>query len=358
MAFTIPSFESIRDGLLRDIRARQPEADIASDSDHYVRAASFAAAVEGLYHHQSWLYRQIFVDTADEEALLRAAAERGILRKGASFASGDVRLTGAVGITLRAGATLKHLASGELFTAAADVTIGTTGTASAQVRAQTRGSALNGLIGPLTLTSPPLGMDASTHFIEPTRGGEDQESVESVRQRLLEDIQFEPAGGTRHDYARWAKEVPGVADAYVLPKRRGVGTVDVVVVGSKGIPSVEVIAACQAHIEEHCSVIADVWVFAPVERTVDCHALVELDGTYTLDVIQISAAAAYGQLLGSLKPGETLKKSQIEAMISNLAGVSDRLVSSPAGNVSANVDGEPWQIGWLRAGTITLAAMP
>lgn len=354
MAFKIPSYESIRDGLLRDIRARQPEADIASDSDHYVRAASFAAAVEGLYHHQSWLYRQIFVDTADEEALLRAAAERGILRKGASFASGDVPLTGAVGITLRAGATLKHLASGELFTAVSDAAIDTTGTANAQVRASTPGAALNGLTGPLTLTSPPLGMDASTQFIEPTRGGEDQESLESVRQRLLEDIQFEPAGGTRNDYARWAKEVPGVADAYVLPKRRGVGTVDVVIVGSEGIPSAEVIAACQAHIEERCSVIADVWVFAPVPRVVDCVARVELDGSLKLEAIQVVADAAWRNLVSELAPGETLRLSRIEAMISNLAGVTDRIVTVPTGNVPATVDGEPWQVGWVRPGAIRI----
>ncbi|PNB76649.1 phage tail protein, partial [Pseudomonas sp. FW305-BF6] len=86
--------------------------------------------------------------------------------------------------------------------------------------------------------------------------------------RLLEIIQKPPAGGAVYDFVRWAKEVDGITDVLPLPKRRGAGTVDLIVTASGGLPSSEVIAKCKAHVLSVCSVIADVWVYAPTIRTV------------------------------------------------------------------------------------------
>lgn len=356
MAYSAPPFENILAGILRDIRSLQPEADIGTDSDHYVRSAAVAAAIEGIYQKLAWLYRQIFPDTADKDELVRTAAARGVFLKLAVGAGDSVALTGAPGVELLQGATFKHLASGELFTATSSAMIGIDGTATVSVVAQTPGTALNDLTGALTLTSPPLGMDAAAVFIGSTTGGEDEETFESLLVRLLEIMQEPPAGGATYDYARWAKEVPGVVDALVLPKRRGGGTVDVVITGSDGVPSAEVTAACQAHIEDQCTVIGDIWVFVPIEREVNSTALVELTGDYTLPVVQGFAQKAYTALLAAKKPRESLKRSQIEAMINNLPGVSDRVVNTPPGNVAASDD--PVQIGWIRPGTITLGLMP
>jgi uncharacterized phage protein gp47/JayE len=94
MAFTAPALDTILQGILRDIRNLQAEADIGPDSDNYVRSAAVASAIEGLYQKLAWLYRQIFPDTADEEELLHAAGLRGVLRKDAVAATGTVALKG------------------------------------------------------------------------------------------------------------------------------------------------------------------------------------------------------------------------------------------------------------------------
>ncbi|AJO77477.1 baseplate J/gp47 family protein [Pseudomonas sp. MRSN 12121] len=355
MAYTFPSLESILAGILRDIRNVQDEADIGTDSDHYIRSAAIAAAIEGLYQKIGWVYRQIFPDTADEAEVIHAAAIRGVLRKDAVAATGPVTLTGAVGIELLEGAAFKHVVTGEPFAAVSSATIGTDDTATVVVKAQTVGSALNGLTGDLVLTSPPLGMDSAAAFSEPTTGGEDQEKVESLLARLLDIIQRPPAGGADYDYERWAKEVDGVTDALVLPKRRGAGTVDVVITAGAGIPSAEVIATCLEYILGQCSVIADVWVYAPTIRTVDSTALVELAPGYQLEDVQVAAQKAYDALLGALRPREALKRSQIEAMVNNLAGVTDRSVITPASNLAASSD--PSLVGWIRPGTITLGLL-
>lgn len=355
MAFSAPSLENILAGMLRDIRNLQPEADIGTDSDHYIRSAAVSAAIEGLYQKLAWVYRQIFPDTADEEEVVHAAAIRGVLRKSPVAATGPVGLKGTSGVELLTGAMLKHVVTGEQFTAKSSATIGTNGNAQVIVEAQTQGSALNQLTGDLVIISPPLGMDSTATFLEATTGGEDQEKVESLLARLLEIIQKPPAGGADYDYERWAKEVDGVTDALVLPKRRGAGTVDIVITASGALPTAGVITNCQAHIVKQCSVIADIWVYIPTTRVVDSTALVELASGYLLTDVESAAQKAYESLLGALKPREMLKRSQIEAMINNLAGVIDRSVVTPASNVKPSDD--PSLIGWIRPGTITLGLL-
>jgi uncharacterized phage protein gp47/JayE len=355
MAFSTPALENILAGILRDIKALNDEADIGSDSDHYIRSAAVAAAIEGLYQKLAWLYRQIFPDTADEEELVHAAAIRGVPRKDPVAATGIVGLKGVVDVELLQGSTLTHVTTGEKFDALVSATLGTDGTATVQARAQTLGASLNGLTGDLILTSPPLGMDANASFVGATTGGEDLEKPESLLARLLDIIQSPPAGGTIYDFKRWAKEVDGVADALVLPGRRGGGSIDLVITGSTGNPSAEVIALCGDHVLSLCSVIADVWVYVPTIRTVDSAALIELADGYTLADVQAAAQVGYNALLGAMKPRETLKRSHIEAMINNLAGVVDRSVTTPVGNVKASDD--PLLIGWIRPGTITLGLL-
>lgn len=74
--------------------------------------------------------------------------------------------------------------------------------------------------------------------------------------RLLDLIRRPPAGGNKYDYRRWALEVDGVTAAYVYPLRRGLGMVDIVITSAAGLPSAEIIAATQAHIDDQRPVTA------------------------------------------------------------------------------------------------------
>lgn len=356
MAYSAPTYETIRDAILREITSQLPDADVSSDSDNFVRSAAVAAVVEGIYQRLAWIYRQIFPDLADDEELLHHAAIRGLTQKSAVVAEGVASITGTVGVTLGGGAVFTHVASGELLTANADATVGEDGTANVSVTAQTSGASLNGLGGALILTNPPLGLDSSATLIGELAGGVDAESMASVLARLLDIIRNPPAGGAAYDYRRWALEVDGVASATVLPKRRGSTTVDVVITGTDGVPSQSVIDACAAYIEELRPVTAEVFVYAPLVQVVDTVAQIELEDGYTLAEVQAAADIAYAQSLGALLPGDTLRRSRIDTLISNLAGVIDRVVQTPDTNVPATdvVDA----VGWIRPGTITLSLMP
>ena len=88
--FNVPSFDDIRDAVLRDTQSLDPSADISPDSDHYVHASRLAACASGQYAHQVWIARQIFPDTADTAYLERHAALRGLTRRRATVAMGRV----------------------------------------------------------------------------------------------------------------------------------------------------------------------------------------------------------------------------------------------------------------------------
>jgi len=351
-----PTFEAIRDGILRDIRSVLPDAAIGVDSDHYVRASGVAAAIEGVYQHQAWLYRQIFPDTADAEGLEQHAADRGLSRKPATTASGALRVTGSLGTPVPVGISVRHPA-GVLLTTTTHGTISATGRATVRVAAVTPGSDATGLSGDVTLTSPPLGIDAPAVLVDPLAGGTDAESDAQLLARLLDLIRRPPAGGNRYDYRRWAREVPGVTAAYVYPLRRGLGTVDVVIVSAAGLPSAELVQQVQARINELRPVTAwDSVVFGPTLIEAEITARVRLADGYSLDTVQEAAEDQLAALLDSLAPGEMLYRSRVEAVISGLPGVVDRELLTPASNLEPVVDAS--RVEWVRLGSVSLELMP
>ncbi|MNZ17267.1 Baseplate J-like protein [compost metagenome] len=352
MPFTAPRFDAIRDAILRDIRNQLPDADIGSDSDNYVRAAGVAAAIEGIYQHQGWLYRQIWPDTADRDELLHHAANRGMTLKPAVAAGGFAIFRGTVGTTIPAGTTLRHVASGVLLQTTQTVVRSGLWTR-VPVVAVEPGSAANGLSGPCTLTSPPLGILSSAE-LETLSGGVDAESEEQLLARLLDLMQNPPAGGDRHDYRRWAMSVPGVSLAIVLPKRRGIGTVDVVIASAGGLPTEATLQAVRDYLDETGPVGADWIVYGPQIVSVDISARLRLAPGYALPYVRSLALTELQALFDRLLPGQVLYSSQIEAVLSGLAGVLDRELITPADTTSGATGG----IAWVRLGNLTLELMP
>ena len=80
MPFVTPTFDEIRNDILRDIKNLNTDADIGVDSDLYIRASAVASVATGIYQYQGWIVRQIFADTADTEFLEWHARTRGLYR--------------------------------------------------------------------------------------------------------------------------------------------------------------------------------------------------------------------------------------------------------------------------------------
>lgn len=355
MPYTAPTFEAIRSRFLRDIRSNLPDADITSDSDNHVRASSVSALAEGIHQQASWTARQVFPDTADFEELKKHAALRDVYPKSATSASGSAALTGTPGSVLPAGAQLRHVASGTLLVTTGAATIAAKGSASAPVSTVDAGVANNGLSGPATLISPPLGMGSGC-VLSDLVGGTDDETPESLLSRYLDVLRNPPSGGNISDYKRWALTVDGVSTVLIIPKRRGGNTVDVVITSAGGPSSDAVIAACQAYIDSVAPAGADVWVFTPSVLLADVTFAIKPAIGFTRESLQAPVVTATRNVIYPLAPLETLYRQRLVAAVSVVPGVVDLALVTPTSNIVA--DSDPSLVAWVRIGNVSLVAMP
>ena len=348
MPHLTPKFEQIRDDQLRDIRNQRPDADITPDSDYHVRASAVASAIDGLYRDQRWIVRQIFADTADSDNLELHARTRGLRRKVATTATGNVTLTGEPGTPVNAGLEIRRdsLAwvtteegtlpeNGQLTVRASSSAAGTSGNMTSALGA--------------TLVSAPYGIDSAV-MVGVMAGGTEIETDAALLARYLELIRRPPAGGNQYDYRRWALEVDGVTGAFVYPLRRGLGTVDIAITSADGLPSAEIIAATQQYIDNVRPVTAsNTVIFAPTIKTVNFEFEMTLSGIGFDDATsQVNAIVTTA--VNRLQPGESLIRSQISALILTIPGVTDIDMIAPSRNVNAVISAAALE--WIRMGTI------
>lgn len=353
MPFTIPTFDGIRAAILRDIRNLRPEQDISPDSDTWVRASSVASSVEGLYQHQLWIARQILPDTADPAWLERHAALRGMTLKPATTATGVLSVTGTAGAEVPASTLVRHVPTGATFATTTAAVLGGDGAAAIACAAASAGAMPDHADEPVLFITAPTGVQAEARLT--LTGGTDRETHAELLARLLDYLRNPPGGGTASDYRRWAMEVPGVTGAWVYPARRGAGRVDVVILSAGGLPSPDLVAAVQAHVDEMRPVACpDALVLAPSPVPVDVLARVRLSGTM-LPIVAAQGESALVRYFGTLAPGGLVVRSRIAAIISGLSGVADCEVATPAANVQGVVDAD--RAEWPRLGTVTFEVL-
>ena len=349
--FTPPNFDTIRAAILRDTQSLIPDADISADSDHYVHASRLASCAAGQYAHQTWITRQIFPDTADTDYLERHAALRGITRRAATRAGGTATLAGTAGAVLPAGAQMKL--GNRFYTTTADATIDGSLSARVPIVATEAGEQGNcdTTAGQLMAASAGISSDV----VLSATGGTDAENDASLLSRLLERIRRPPAGGNRHDYKNWALSVDGVSSAYVYPLRRGLGTVDVAITSANQLPSAETLAAVQNYIDAVRPVTAkNVRVLAPDITRVDVHVQIKLSGA-DWAAAQRDIQAALVAHFDALTPADDVVVSQLEAVISNVAGVVDRVLLAPRENMHADTVSK---IEWFKLGSLNVERLP
>jgi uncharacterized phage protein gp47/JayE len=347
MPFPIPSQARIRDAILRDQRNLDPKVSVTTDSDTYIRASGDASAIHGLYQCMSWGINQFFPDTADIENLARHASARGIAQIPATSAVGSIAFTGTVGAPVEAG-TIAQVNGAQFQTTEAGA-IGGNGATTIAAKALVIGPAGNLADNtPGVLLSAPPNVDAAVMITE-MGGGVDAESAASLLARLLERLRQPPAGGNQLDYARWAKEVPGVTAAWPYPKRRGGGTVDVGVM-SNGLPATEQLRlAVAAHIEQLMPVHVDLMILSPTQVVVDVTGTLTLAAGVVLADVLVKIEAGLAEYFASLKPGDTAYRARINAIVFSVPGVVDIDLISPAGNLETQVNAEQIEIPALGA---------
>lgn len=306
-----------------------------------ILARVVAGGLHLLYLFLSWIADQIFDASADEENLLRRAAELGIHPLPAVAAAGEIAVTGTAeavidtGTVWRSGARIDYVTTAEAVIAA-------DGTATVAVRAAEPGAAGNAADGSkMSLVSPIAGVVSEAAASGAIAGGANRESVASVRQRLAHRRQNPPRGGTTSDYVAWAREAhPDVTRAWPRALADGLGTVTVYIMTddatANGIPTAAVVKAAQDYIDAKRPVTAKVTVAAPAPVALDITIRNVMPDTAAVRAA-IEAEIA-DLILRESEPGGTILVSHIREAISTAAGEFDHELTVPAADVRHNAD--------------------
>lgn len=315
------------------------QSDLASDalrrSDAQVLARTLSGTAYGLYGYLDWIVDQILPDRADEETLERIAILRlSQPRNPAQPAEGSVGFTAAALAVLDVDVVLQA-DDGRTYKVTAGVTTaaGANTTTIAAVDAGVLGNADAGLT--LRLIQPVEGVVNTFTVLAPgLTGGIAQESVESLRARIVRSYRVIPHGGSKDDYETWALEVPGVTRAWCRGNYLGPGTVGLFVMrdgDAEPVPNPAQLAEVKDYIELLRPVTAELYVLAPVEVPVIYQIHAVPDTSAVRAAIQAQLVDLHDREAGL---GETLLLTHIAEAISGSAGETDHQLIAPSANVA------------------------
>ena len=345
MAYPVKTFAQITNLITQEIR-NETGLSVPFDSDAGIRADGTASVVEGLYHHQTYIQKQLFVATADEPFLYIHADELGRPRLGGTQASGTVLAVSNIALTIFAGSKLTDGKS-HYWTVVSDTELLANTATSIDVVADRIGASWN-FTGTLLWVSPAAGLSGTA--IASIGGGSDQEELEDWRTRLLEAKQLGLSRDRSEDLISVLRTVANIHDIYPYPKRRGLGSLDVAIT-AKGnpptLPSQALIDAAQLVLDSFGGFWADCRIYSPTEQLVSVSAVVS--GTVDLD----SVRKVIRDYFAEIDPVEPYQPAILTARIVAVAGVTD-LQLEPSSNIIPTVD--PFNTNWLRLGVLTVSA--
>lgn len=333
------TLEEIYQALAAEFR-EQTGLTAGGSSELAVRFYAVAAQIYGLYVQAEWTRRQCFPQTAVGEDLDRHAFLRNISRRQGVKATGTVRfyLEGArqADTVIRVG-TVCMTATGTRFltTEEGSVPAGEVHTdvpvEAAEVGAE--GNAAPGTIVYMAL--PPTWVVACANT-EALVNGQDEESDEDLRVRVLESYHRLANGANNAFYQQAAMSFDGIAAVTVLPRNRGVGTVDVVAAAQGGAPDESLLKALQEYFDRVREIACDVKVVAPTLQTVNLTVSLTAEQDREFDTV----AQAVRETLEGWFTGERLGKplllAELTTLIFGVDGVANCAVTQPAADLSLN----------------------
>ncbi len=302
-----------------------------------VRLYALAAQVYGLYQEAEWTRRQCFPHTATGEALDRHAFLRGLTRQGAVRAEGKLEfsLSRGAGVDLVIPKGTVCMTAGLVaFETLEEGTI-PAGRLATEVAARAVLPGPGGNVGAgsiRTMAVAPAGVAFCTNPGAFT-GGRGEEEDEALRARVLASFRRLPNGTNAAYYEQEALAVEGVAAVNVLPKHRGLGTVDLYIAGSGGMPSDSLVERVQGVLEEKREIAVDLKVLAPQGVTVDVLVSVTAGKQEETETVKQAVRRAVETWFDGRMLGRKLLLADLRQVIYGVEGVANYRIDAPANDV-------------------------
>lgn len=320
--------------------------------------APAAYALEEYYMALNLVQGSGFVQTATGESLDNLAVIAGLTRYPASPA---VRL-GVFNVAVPIGARFSTIGGADSINFV--VTAATSNPLQFQLTAETAGTIGNGYTGPILPITFVEGLTSSeiTDILVP---GDEPETDEAFRERLISALNERPFGGNIASYREAIMAIDGVGAVQVYPTWNGGGTVKCSILGSDYNPaSSTLVSNVQNEIDPppggsglgKAPIGAQVTIVAPSAVTVNVSAAVTLAPGFTLDQVKPLITAAVSDYLLAVRKDWGTPVSETEVSYSSDVYVSRVLaamltVSGVINSANVKLNGSAADLNLTESGT-------
>lgn len=265
------------------------------------------------------------------------ANDRGMVRRMATAAVGQLTITGAAGTVIPAGSLFSTASingsSPVDYETLKGVTIPNSGTVTVDVQCTQGGVIGNTGANTVVLVASRLNGLKSVTNPEPLTGGTDEEDDESLIVRISEFDQSQSDNyvGSVADFKRWATSVDGVGNATVISAQDTTGLVTIIITDGNGAPATEKLCmSVYNHImrpdnpeERLAPVNALLKVIPPMTIKLSVQATVELTEDATLENVRKAFKAQLELYLPEALDEKEIKYTRVWAALSATEGVND-----------------------------------
>ncbi|MDQ0412733.1 baseplate J/gp47 family protein [Mesobacillus stamsii] len=290
--FEDKTFEAIRDQILESIddSIDKREGSVIYDATVYI-----APKIAELYSFLDVFLSLAFADTADGEYLTLRAAEFGVYRKLATQAVRKGVFRDSTGALMDIPLNTRFAYEDATFLVSERISVG-----EYKLTAEQTGTGGNSGSGEIIPLQPVTGLGSAV-LTDVLVSAIDEESDDSLKNRLKIRVQRQATSGNVYHYEQWALSVPNVGGVKVLPVWNGPNTVKVVLVSNEST------AVTQGTIDEAVELIekerpigAIVTVVSAVELPVNVTATLTLAPGATVEDVESQFTEGLREYLQSI----------------------------------------------------------
>lgn len=357
--FKIPDFilEQTADAIHGRMQATMPDdIDVGEGSPFWDAQRSCALEIARFSEYiLIETIKQAFPQYATDDYLDYHAEGNGLYRKDATFAKGFVTVSGKEGTEIPAGAIFSTASTTDIesvdFKTLESAVIPASGSVDIPIECIVAGTSGNVAVGTIILKASSLSNSITgVTNATATTGGTDAEDNEALRERNtgVEQTKGVSYVGSKSDYKRWAEEIDGIGEAIVIPAQDDSGTVTIILVDAAGSPAStalceevynHIMGVMEDESDRRTNVNASLIVMPPATVSITVTAIIERDGTVSLeDIKKAYISALNGYLVTASDVGE-VKYSRVYSLIAELEGVNDFssvLMNGSTANVAIN----------------------
>lgn len=349
MPFESKDKEQLVNDAIISILEKNPDIDFSDGEPLRTFIEAVMNEIDLQYWQMEQVYNNSFIDTSYDEDLTNLVKILGISRFPAYSSTGKVKFyretPATMDYTIPAGTLVETLPNSDneiiRFETTESVILLTGQTEIyANIKSVEPGLKSNVIANKITIiNNPPLGIEFVINE-EAVIGGEDEEADENLRVRA--SLALETSGlGTVNALTNKIAATAGIKSVKVLDMERGIGTVDILVLGDAlPMPSTKMTEITLLAAETKAGGI-DVILYEPTVTTINLDITLILNADVVLADVTSLVNTAINNYFASLHIGDSLIRNQLskEILINTKDKVIDLTINTPSTNTTVSATG-------------------